>query len=74
MEQGERARLYARVFSTEEGKQVYDDIMQRAGVNRSVFNPTDERRNCFNQGKQALGYLIRDICNADQNKGDKKGE
>jgi 2-keto-3-deoxy-L-rhamnonate aldolase RhmA len=59
----ERIGSYNRVFGTDEGKMVLDDIMRICGVDTISADLGNQNITYYNEGARAVGIKIKNIIN-----------
>ncbi|WP_147819683.1 hypothetical protein [Salidesulfovibrio onnuriiensis] len=57
-------RAYKRIFDTEDGRTVLEDLKQRACFDRTTFS-TDPGRTLFNEGRRSMVLHVRFMSNED---------
>lgn len=55
-------RAYKRIFDTEDGKMVLDDLRQRSCFDRTTFS-TDPGRTHYNEGRRSMILHVRFMAN-----------
>ena len=60
----EQTALYNRVFGTDEGKTVLNNIMEICGIDRISADLSNPNITYYNEGARALGLKIKTILNA----------